>query len=131
MKNNKNKYKGLDYYLNLPWTYTIEQTLDEHDKKIYIIRVNELPGAATDAPTVEKAMKLIQEVMLISFQMYMESGDEIPEPIDESKYKGNIAYRTDSRRHYLIAREAQKTKRSLSQVIDSLIDSAQGLLKKR
>ena len=131
MKNNKNKYKTLDYYLNLPWTYTIEQALDEHDKKIYVIRVNELPGAVTDAPTVEKAMKLIKEVMMISFEMYMESGDEIPEPIDESKYKGNIAYRTDSRRHYLIAREAQKKKQSLSQVIDSLIDSAQVLLKKK
>lgn len=131
MKNNKHTYKSIQYYLNLPWTYTIEQALDENDKKIYVIKVNELPGAVTDAPTIEKAMKLIQEVMKISFEMYMESGDEIPEPIDEKKYKGNIAYRTDSRRHYFIAREAQKKKQSLSQVIDSLIDSAQILLKKK
>jgi predicted RNase H-like HicB family nuclease len=114
------------YYLDLPWTYTIEQAQDENNNKIYIVRVNELPGVVTDAPTIEEAMKLIKEAMSLAFEMYLESGEEIPEPIKESHFKGNIAYRTTSRRHYLIAREAQKRNLSLSQLIDTLIDVATG-----
>lgn len=131
MKNNKTNYKSLDYYLNLPWTYTIEQARDENDEKIYVIKVNELPGAVTDAPTIEQAMKAIEEVMIISFEMYMESGDEIPEPIDEANYKGNIAYRTSPRRHYSLVQEAKKRNQSLSQCIDTLLDAGQTILKKK
>lgn len=40
MKKTKDN-KGLDYYLNLPWTYTIETEV--HEESSYcIIRVNEL-----------------------------------------------------------------------------------------
>lgn len=127
----KKKYKSLDYYLELPWTYTIEQAHDEKNKRIYIIKVNELPGVATDAHSIEQAMELIKEAMTLAFEMYMESGDEIPEPIDENKYKGNIAYRTTPRRHHFIAQEAEKRNSSLSQTIDSLIDFAQTSLKKQ
>lgn len=131
MKNNKSKYQSIDYYLNLPWTYTIEQARDENNKKIYVIKVNELPGAVVDAPSVAKAMKLIEEVMIISFEMYMESGDEIPEPIDEANYKGNIAYRTTPRRHYQLVQEAKKRNQSLSQCIDTLLEVGQTVLKKK
>jgi len=120
----KNK-KTLDYYLNLPWTYTVETAKDE-DQTIYIICVNELPCICTDAPTIDEAMKLIKEAMTGLFTMYLEKGEKIPEPIDEDQYKGNIAYRTTSRRHYLIAREAQKKNASLSKVIDEFIDAALG-----
>lgn len=123
IKKNMSK-KELDYYLNLPWTYTIEQAKDEQNKKIYIVRVNELPGVSTDAPSIEEAMSLIQEAMTLAFEMYLKSGEEIPEPISEENYKGKIAYRTTARRHYIIAKEAKKNNLSLSQVIDNLIDTA-------
>lgn len=35
---------------------------------------------------------------------------------------GNIAYRTTSKRHFLLARQAKKRDLSLSQVIDTLVD---------
>jgi antitoxin HicB len=115
--------KDLNYYLNLPWTYTVETAYDKGEK-YYILRVNELPGACTDAPTLEEAMELIKEVITAFVEMYMEDGEEIPEPIDEEAYQGNIAYRTTARRHFVIAREAKKLNRSLSQVIDEYIDQA-------
>lgn len=119
----KKKYKSLNYYLSLPWTYTVEQAKDEDKNKIYIVRVNELPGICTDASSLDEAMKLIKEPMKAAFEFYMENGENIPEPVKEEDFKGNIAYRTTSRRHYLISKEAQKNEQSLSQVIDGLVDT--------
>jgi antitoxin HicB len=125
----KKQYKKLSYYLNLPWTYTVEQSKDENNNKIYIVCVNELPGICTDAPSLDEAMKLIQEPIAAAIEFYMENNQDIPEPISEEDYKGNISYRTTSRRHYLISKEAQKREMSLSQLIDNLVDAV--LISKR
>jgi predicted RNase H-like HicB family nuclease len=119
----KKQYKKLSYYLNLPWTYTVEQAKDENNNKIYVVCVNELPGICTDAPSLDEAMKLIQEPISAAIEFYMENNQEIPEPIKEEDYKGNISYRTTSKRHYLISKEAQKREVSLSQLIDNLVDT--------
>lgn len=120
----KKKANNINYYLNLPWTYTIETEKDEKGKTLYVVHVNELEGIATDAPTIEEAMKLIKEAMEGAFEMYLENGEEIPEPKVFEQYKGNIAYRTTSLRHYSLVKEAQKKNLSISQLIDNAIDSA-------
>lgn len=119
-----NTKKSLSSYLDLPWTYTITQEVDKETGKIYTVRVNELSGVVSDAPTIEEVMALIKEAMMLSFKMYQEAGEEIPEPISKKNFAGNIAYRTTSERHYLIAREARKRNMSLSQIIDTFIDTA-------
>lgn len=79
MNAKKERKKDLNYYLNLNWSYTIEQ--DTHKgKKFYIIRVNEIPGVCTDAPTVEKGMKGIKDALAGAIELFMEQGDIIPEP---------------------------------------------------
>ena len=123
MATKKEIKKDLHYYLNLPWTFTVEQSQDENAHKIYIICVNELPGVCTDAPTIQEAVELIKDAMIGAFKLYMKHGDPIPEPIREENFKGKISYRTSSKRHYLIAKEAAKRHISLSQAIDSLIDT--------
>ncbi len=77
----KKQYKNLSYYLNLPWTYTVEQARDENDNKIYVVRVNELPGICTDDSSMDEAMQLIQEPISAAIEFYMENNQEIPEPI--------------------------------------------------
>ena len=117
----KSNKKIIDHYLNLPWSYTVE-TAKEDGKTLYIVCVNELQGVCTDASTIDAAMELIKEAMVATFELYLENNEEIPVPIDEEEYKGNIAYRTSSRRHHRIAREAQMRKASLSSIIDECID---------
>lgn len=73
----QNKTKDIAYYLNLPWTYTIETTR-ETGQPLYIVHVNELPGVATDASTLEEAMELIKEAMIGVFNLYLKQGEEIP-----------------------------------------------------
>jgi hypothetical protein len=40
MATKKNIEKDFAYYLNLPWTFIVEQAADKCGKKIYIISVN-------------------------------------------------------------------------------------------
>lgn len=117
--------KPIDYYLNLPWSYTIEQETNKK-KHYYIIRVNELPGVCTDAETIEEGLELIKEAIEGAIILYLKNGEPVPEPIKREDYKGNIAYRTSSERHYYIAKLANTTHKSISKTIDDLIDT--GLL---
>jgi len=56
-------------------------------EKFYVIRVNELPGVCTDASTIEKGMKDIKDAIERSVELYLEQGDEVPEPIRKEKFK--------------------------------------------
>ena len=82
----KKKYKELNHYLDLPWTYTVEQSRDENKNKIYIVRVNELPGICTDAPSLGESMKRIKEPMTAAFEFYMKNNQIIPEPVNEKDF---------------------------------------------
>jgi predicted RNase H-like HicB family nuclease len=120
--------KNLKYYLELNWSYTIEQ--DSHNgKKLYIIRVNELPGVCTDATTIEKGMKNIKKAIAGTIELYLKQGDAIPEPINKEEFKGNISYRTTSERHYYLAKLAQENHVSMNKALDMVFDA--GLQKLR
>ena len=114
--------KNLKYYLGLNWSYTVEQDFHK-GKKFYIIRVNELPGVCTDANTIEKGMQNIQDALAASIELYLEQGDPIPEPIDKEKFKGNIAYRTTSERHYYLAKLARHKHVSMNKALDIVFDA--------
>ncbi|MBF5059485.1 type II toxin-antitoxin system HicB family antitoxin [Candidatus Neptunochlamydia vexilliferae] len=115
------KKKSLSYYLNLNWSYTVEQETYNR-KTYYIIRVNELPGICTDADTIEEGMKLIKEAIKGAIKLYLKQGDPIPEPVDKKKFKGNISYRTTAERHYLLSKIAVQEHKSLSKTLDLIVD---------
>lgn len=116
-----NDSKGLDYYLNLPWTYTIETEIHE-GSSYYIIKVNELPGICTDSESLDEGMSEIKDLIACAIEIYHEKGEPVPEPVDRDHFKGKILYRTDSERHYLIAKTAQRMHKSISKTLDTLID---------
>jgi|SRR5580700_9311529 predicted RNase H-like HicB family nuclease len=114
--------KDLNYYLNLNWSYTIEQDIHKR-KKFYIIRVNELPGVCTDATTMERGMKDIKEAIAGAIELYIEQGDTVPEPINKEGFKGKISYRTTSERHYHLAKIAQQRHVSMNKALDMIFDA--------
>lgn len=114
--------KNIKYYLNLPWSYTIEQE-SHKGEHYYIIRINELPGVCTDAQSIEEGMQLIQEALEGVIRLYIKNGEEVPQPIKKEDYKGNIAYRTTKERHYYVAKIAKTMHKSISKTIDELIDA--------
>lgn len=113
--------KSKQYYLSLPWTYTIETVLGKRHC-YYIIRVNELPGVCTDGKTINEAMKNIHEAILCAVDVYKDKGEPFPEPVNKEEFSGKITYRTDSERHYRLAKASKFLKMSLSKTIDLLID---------
>jgi predicted RNase H-like HicB family nuclease len=114
--------KDLKYYIGLNWSYTIEQDFYRR-KKFYIIRVNELPGVCTDANTIEEGMQNIHDAIIATIELYLEQGDPIPEPINKEEFKGNIAYRTTSERHYHLAKLAQQKHVSMNKALDMVFDA--------
>ena len=114
--------KNLKYYLNLKWSYTIEQE-SHRGEDYYIIRVNELPGVCTDSSSIEDGLDQIQEALKATINLYLKEGTPIPGPIDIKKFKGNISYRTTTIRHYKLAQFARRNSRSLSKALDMLIDT--------
>lgn len=118
MKDNKD----LNYYLSLPWTYTIETETHE-GSRYYIIRVNELPGICTDSASLDEGMREIKDLIACAVEIYKEKGEPIPEPVDRDHYKGKISYRTDSERHYLIAKIAKSQHKSISRTLDTIVDA--------
>lgn len=114
--------KDLRYYMNLNWSFTIEQETHKN-KHYYIIRVNELPGVCTDAETIEEGVKEIKEAIEGAIRLYIKNKEPIPEPIKKEQFKGNIAYRTTSQRHFYVAKAAKEMHKSISKTLDELIDA--------
>jgi antitoxin HicB len=120
MKKSKSK-KDLKYYLNLPWTYTI-QTTYETGVKLYVVHVNELPYVATHASSFNEAMKQIKEAMQAVFEIALENEDPIPEPV--STELESITYHPSRKRYSMLTKEAEKRSYSLNQILDYAIDKA-------
>ena len=123
--------KDLNYYLNLPWTYTLEEDVDNEDKKIYIVTVNELLGVKTHGYSIEEAFEEIKNALLGTLELYLEMGDKIPEPkkLSERKFKGNIPYRTTQEIHQKLAQEAKRRKKPINKLIDEYV--SKGLFAKK
>lgn len=64
---------SIDDYLS--WTYTIETDHDKKGKKVYVVKVNELPGVSTDASTIKEAFENIKEAIALSCEMDLESNN--------------------------------------------------------
>ncbi len=114
--------KDVNYYMKLKWSYTIEQESFK-GKDYYIIRVNELPGVCTDAETVDEGLKEIKEAIRAAIKLYLKNNEPVPEPLKKDEFKGNIAYRTTSERHYYVAKIAKEMHKSISKTLDDLIDA--------
>ena len=76
-----NREQQIAHYMNLPWSYTVETGVDERGLPMVIVEVQELPGICTDAPTYDEAMVQIKEVLQGTFELYLDMGKPIPEPV--------------------------------------------------
>lgn len=115
------KYKTIEHYLKLPWTYVIKSA-GEGKQKYYIICVEELPGVCTDGKTFEEALESIKDAMAGTLELYMKNNEDIPLPLNEEDFPGEISYHTTSKRHYLLKQEAQRRRTSVDKVLDECVD---------
>lgn len=79
--------KDLDYYMALPYTLQVRLYQDE-DESYFVAKVLELEGLVAHGDTVEEAHKTLREAMRLYFEVKLEHGDPIPEPIPDEKELG-------------------------------------------
>ena len=71
--------KTLSYYMNLPYSYTIEH-IKEEDGGGIMLRVPLLKGCMTDGGTIEEAVQNLKDAKKTWLAFAIERGAEIPEP---------------------------------------------------
>lgn len=111
--------KDMNYYLNLPWTYRIEWSDVD---KCFLGSIVELEENMTDGKTPEEVFNNLKDALRSYMSSRLKYGDEIPEPVKLSNYKGNITYRTSPEKHYKLAKKAAAKGKSINKLLDELVD---------
>ena len=115
--------KNLDYYLNLPYTYTIEWS-DIDD--CFLGSITELERNMTCGHTREEVLFNLEEALVSYVTTSLENNIDIPEPLKINDFKGNITYRTSKERHYKLAKQAKLNGKSINAFIDEIIGEKLG-----
>ena len=108
------KNKNLEYYMSLPYTFTVQPYNDESGC-YYVSRVIELSGCHSDGATKEEALANLHEAMEGYIEVKLEYGDPIPEPVNVDGYSGKFLLRLPKTLHQKLAFEAEKEGVSLNQ----------------
>jgi len=108
------KNKNLEYYMSLPYTFTV-QRYDDGSESYYVSRVMELDGCHSDGDTKEKALENLREAMELWIESNIEYGDTIPEPVAETGFSGKFTLRLPKTLHQRLTLEAKQEGVSLNQ----------------
>lgn len=111
--------KNLEYYLNLPYSYSINWSDAD---KCYLGSIAEIEQNMTCGETPEEVMSNLKEALKAYIQTSLDNNFAIPEPISLDKYKGKITYRTTQTKHYYIVKFANDLGISVNALIDEAID---------
>ncbi len=77
------KYKSMEYYLSLPWTFETIPSDDETES--WTTRIKELPGCMSHGKTPEKSLHHIKDAITSSILASMELKKNIPEPLNKTR----------------------------------------------
>ena len=110
--------KNLDYFLNLPYTYVIEWSDVD---KCFLGSIVELERNMTCGQTREEVLSNLKEALTSYVTTSLDNNMEIPEPIKIDDFKGSITYRTSKERHYILAKQAKLSGKSINAFIDEAI----------
>ena len=116
MKNMKkmNKNKNIEYYMSLPYNLIVQRRIDE-DGDCYVSRVLELDGCHSHGATKEDALENLRDAMEGYFDVKLEFGDPIPEPVYTDKFNGKFLLRLPKTLHKKLSYEAELEGVSLNQ----------------
>jgi predicted HicB family RNase H-like nuclease len=106
--------KDLDYYLQLPYTFTVKRWEDEPEP-YFESRVLELDGCQSHGSTEADALKNLKEAMHGWIETKLANGFEVPEPNAPNEYSGKFLLRLPKSLHRNLAISAEKEGVSLNQ----------------
>lgn len=110
-------FDARDYLYSVVWS---------EEDKAFIGRVLEFPSLAAHGSTQAKALNEIRSVVEHTFEDLLDSGEEIPEPLNKRPYSGKLVVRLPKYLHRQLAIEAAEEGVSLNQLISTKLAATAG-----
>lgn len=127
MKGNVKEQKGIEYYMQLPYSILLHQ-IEDDGKRYWIAEFPELPGCTSHGSTVDEAVNNAQEAKKDWILDSLEEGDEVPIPIDRDRFSGRILVRMSRSLHRALSLMAESENLSLNQLIVTILAKEVGRL---
>jgi predicted HicB family RNase H-like nuclease len=116
----RGEQKGIEYYMNLPYSVLLHQ-VEEEDEKYWIAEIPELPGCRSHGSTVGEAISGVEEAKKDWILDSLETGEEIPIPTERDKYSGKTLLRMSHSLHRALALMADNEGVSLNQLVVTIL----------
>ncbi len=113
----------VDDLMQRPYT----KTATRGENGIYTARVVEIPGAISEGATAAEALANLDAGLALLFEVMLEDGDPIPEPISPDAYSGQLTVRLTPYLHARAALFAEIEGVSLNRVLNDAVASYVGL----
>jgi predicted HicB family RNase H-like nuclease len=110
-------FDARDYLFTVVWS---------EEDQAFIGRVLEFPSLAAHGSTQAKALNEIRTVVEHTFQDLLDSGEEVPAPINKRRYSGKLVVRLPKYLHRQLAIEAAEEGVSLNQLISTKLAATAG-----
>ncbi len=127
MKRSIKEQRGIEYYVQLPYSILLHVVEDE-DKKYWIAEVPELPGCKSHGSTVEEAVRNVEEAKKDWIIDSLEEGEEVPIPIERDRFSGKTIVRMSRSLHRALSLMAESEKLSLNQLMITILAKEVGRL---
>lgn len=127
MKGRVKEQKGIEYYMQLPYSILLHEIEDEGEK-YWIAEVPELPGCKSHGSTIDQAVKNVEEAKKDWILDSLEDGDQIPTPIERDRFSGKTLVRMSRSLHRALSLIAESEKLSLNQLIVTILAKEVGRL---
>lgn len=101
-------------YMKLPYNYIIKRVQDESGSYFHA-SVLELDGCQSTGETFQEAYDSLKEAMEGWLETKLESGLDVPAPLDSDRFSGRFVVRLPRTLHARLAMEAEKEGVSLNQ----------------
>jgi antitoxin HicB len=109
--------RTVEEYLSLPYTIVLRRDVKD---EIFVARVEELPGCSAHADTEQEALSNLRDNMRVWIGDCLESGDEVPEPVEEIELpSGKWLQRVPRSLHLKLIYLAKREGVSLNQLVTS------------
>ena len=125
MKGRTKEQRGIEYYMQLPYSILLHEVEDEGEK-YWIAEVPELPGCKSHGSTVEEAVRSIEEAKKDWILDSLEQGEEVPVPVERDRYSGRILLRMSRSLHRALSLMAESEGLSLNQLVVTLVAKEAG-----
>lgn len=127
MKKGIKEQKGIEYYMQLPYSILLHQ-IEDQGKSYWMAEFPELPGCTSHGSTIDEAVQSVEEAKKDWILDSLEEGEQVPVPIDRDRFSGKTLVRMSRSLHRALALLAESERLSLNQLIVTILAKEVGRL---